>query len=432
MLRLLLASGLLLFGTIKALRGGPFYGLLLYLFIAYFRPEMWIWTGELKALNFSLIVGVYTVVSACFSRERIRFNGPMWLIVAFCVHGLVSTLLSPYVAWCLPWWQGFAKVTVITILIAGLVNSRERFRLTVLVLVFALGFEGVKQGWVHILLAPDEQNINSLEILGDNNGVAVGMLMLAALLLALAQTTTNKWMKGLFGFMVLGVVFRSLTSYSRGGFLAFGAMCLTYLARSKHRFRTAIMMVGVVFLLSLLPGQYWDRMNTITTEDETDASVQGRLYFWQIAQKMGNEKPLLGVGTSGFQVAYNSYDQSGGAFGRSKAVHSMWFGVLAEQGYVGLLMLISILIMALRACGRARAAAKRVNQDDVFVFAGALQTAIVTVAVGGSFLSYHYVEILWHFLGLSFALESVAQRETVRQEAEAPALVSGRTLLQTG
>ena len=33
--------------------------------------------------------------------------------------------------------------------------------------------------------------------------------------------------------MLVGMVFRSLTSYSRGGFLAFGVMCFIYLARAK-------------------------------------------------------------------------------------------------------------------------------------------------------------------------------------------------------
>jgi hypothetical protein len=60
----------------------------------------------------------------------------MWVVVAFCVHGFVSTMTSENWAWCLFWWQGFAKVVVITVLIAGLVNSPERLRVTLLVLAF--------------------------------------------------------------------------------------------------------------------------------------------------------------------------------------------------------------------------------------------------------------------------------------------------------
>lgn len=428
MLRLLFAGGLLLFGFIQAFRG-PFYALLLYLGIAYFRPETWIWSGELRSLNISFLAGLMAVTWTFFSVDRFRFTLPMWLIAAFCFHGLVATVLSPTPAWCYLWWQGFAKVTVITILIIGLVNTQERMRLTLVVLSFALGFEGVKQGWVHLISAPEAQNINAIEILGDNNGVAVGMLMLAAILLALFQTHPTKRLRPVFGFMVLGVVFRSLTSYSRGGLLAFAAMSMAYIVRSKHFFRTALLVGSLgLALLPLLPEAYWDRMRTITTEDEeADSSVQGRYHFWYVARLIAADHPVLGVGTSGFQAVYNAYDPTRGAFGRNRAVHSMWFGLLADQGYVGFMLFCTIFALALRAGGRARALAKgRPELVELFAYGGACQTALITVAVGGSFLSYHYVEVLWHFIGFSFAAEAIAVRATRTETVTAPAWTAQR------
>ncbi len=433
MARLIFASALLLFGAAQSLRG-PFYALLLYLGIAYFRPELWIWTGELRAISFSFWVGLYAVGSLLVFRESFKMNFASWLVVAFCLHGLVSTLLSAYSGWCLPWWEGFAKVTVIAVLIIGLVNTEERLRLTLLVIAFALGFEGVKQGWVHLLTAPDAQNINGVEILGDNNGVAVGMLMLGAIILALFQTTKRFSFKALYAFMAVGVFFRSLTSYSRGGFLAFGAMIAVYLVRSKRLFRTVFVLGGVVMLLAVLPQSYWDRMNTIDdTSDQRDASIAGRLYFWGIAREMANDHPFLGVGTSGFQAAYNNYDQVR-PFGGSRAVHSMWFGVLAEQGYVGFLMFCAILLLALRACSRARSLTKRdPDREQLFAIASALQAALVAVMVGGTFLSYHYVEIVWHFVALSFATERVAMGQaTVTAAVRAPVMLGQQAIRRMG
>ena len=418
MLRLVFASALLLIGAVNALRG-PFYALLLYLFIAYFRPDTWIWTRELRSLNVSLIVGIFAVMYTLGSRDRFRLTGPMWLVVLFCLHGLVSTLMSENWAWCIFWWQGFAKAAVITILIMGLVTTRERMQITLLVIAFALGFEAVKQGWFHLLTAQDEMNINPIEILGDNNGVAVGMLMLASVLLGLLQTARRKLLKPVFGFMIVGVVFRSVTSYSRGGFLAFGAMCVAYLAQSKHRFRTVFLIACLLVPLSLLPSSYWNRIDTITSEEQIDTSVLGRRHFWAVARIMANDHPVLGVGTSGFQAFYNRYDTSGGAYGFGRAVHSMWFGILAEQGYVGFVMFCTLLLMAMWACHRARSMTKGASgRDELFTFAGALQTALVTVAVGGTFLSYQYVEVLWHFIGLSFAAHRIATLEPVAQASE--------------
>src|SRR5207344_3388769 len=112
----------LLFGAIQSVRG-PFYALLLYLGIAYFRPETWVWSDELQVLSLSFYAGLYVVALTLFSRERLAYTLPVWLIVAFCIHGLISTLISEHFAWCFEWWRGFAKVTVITVLIIGLVNT---------------------------------------------------------------------------------------------------------------------------------------------------------------------------------------------------------------------------------------------------------------------------------------------------------------------
>jgi putative inorganic carbon (HCO3(-)) transporter len=432
MLRMLFASGLLLAGAIQSLRG-PFYALLFYLFIAYFRPETWVWSDDLQALNLSFFVGLYVVVSTFLYGERIRLNAPVILILLFCLHGLISSLLSPYSDWCMIWWQGFAKVSLITILIVSLVNTEERLRLTLVVIAFALGFEGVKQGLAYLILGIQGPNLNALEILGDNNGVAVGMLMLAAILLALLQATPKLWQKSMYAVMLIGVVFRSLTTYSRGGLLAFAAMCGMYWARSRHRVRTAIMVGGLaLLLLPLLPEEYWRRMETLTTERDTmDSSAGGRLHFWETALEMANDHPLLGVGTMGFQRAYDEYDTSAGRYGQNRAVHSTWFGVLADQGYVGLVMLVSLVVWAFLAAGRARALARGVpGREAVFAYAAALQTALVTAIVGGSFLSYHYVEILWHFVGLSFAVHAIAKRQAENEAANEPIPLGAQPMYQ--
>jgi putative inorganic carbon (HCO3(-)) transporter len=416
-LRLVFAVAFILFGAAQSLRGA-FYGLLYYLAIAYFRPELWVWSDSLQSLNLSFIVGIYVLVATLMSREKIALTLPVALIAVFCIHGLMGTLLSPYSDWCFLWWKGFAKVSLVAILIISLVNTEERLRLTFIVIAFALGFEGAKQGWAYVVMNPGEPNANGLEILGDNNGVAVGMLMLSSVLLALFQTSIKKSHKFTYGGLVVGTLFRSLTTYSRGGLLAFGAMCFMYWSRSRRRILTGVLIGTLgVGLLALLPQSYWDRMQTIgATEENRDSSAASRLHFWNVAREMAFRNPIFGVGNTGFQAAYNDYDTSGGAFGRNRAVHSTWFGVLADQGYVGFIMFVSLLGWAFFTNGRVRRRTRGVaGREALFAYAGALQTALVTAAVGGTFLSYHYVEILWHFIALSFALSGIAARSLAEQ-----------------
>ena len=51
-------------------------------------------------------------------------------------------------------------------------------------------------------------------------------------------------------------------------------------------------------------------------------------------------------------------------------------------------------------------------------YAIGLETALVAFMVGGTFVPFHYVEMLWHFLALTMALDKVAaaQAAAIREE----------------
>jgi O-antigen ligase len=165
-------------------------------------------------------------------------------------------------------------------------------------------------------------------------------------------------------------------------------------------------------------------MNTIRTPDEIlaeseateapigadEASSIGRLHFWHVALLMANARPLLGVGLNAFNVAYDQYDDQPGTFGGSRSVHSAWFGVLAELGYPGLLLFVAQIALAFGACRRARRASKLGDQyADLSRFAFALEAALIAFIIGGSFLPFQYTEMLWHFFGLTIALDLIAR-----------------------
>jgi hypothetical protein len=74
-----------------------------------------------------------------------------------------------------------------------LIDDFVKFRAVLLVMALSLGLEGAKQGWFYLLTSPGGPNTNPIPFLGDNNGVAVGMLMLVPIFTLLAQTTPGKW-----------------------------------------------------------------------------------------------------------------------------------------------------------------------------------------------------------------------------------------------
>jgi putative inorganic carbon (hco3(-)) transporter len=391
----------------------PLYAACLYLWIAYFRPESWAWSDIFQSLNLSYIAGVYLVLRTLVGGVPLRLDGRSALLLAFLLHSLISASLGLHSAYSFGYWWEFAKVIVVSVLLTNIIRTPGDMRLVLIVITLSLGFEAGKQGWAQLVLNPGSRNDNSIPFLGDNNLVAVGMAMLLPVVGALAATSTGWWRRG-FQFLSVGVLYRAISTYSRGGFLSIGVVGVTWFWRSPNKLRSlAAVMLAAALVLPVLPPAFWQRMSTITAAgDARDDSASSRLHFWRVAVAMANDRPLTGVGHRGYERAYNRYDWTDGQYLTNRAVHSAWFGVLGDLGYPGLLLFILIVFGSLRSCRRVRLSAKRGEiPEELGRYAVAFETAVVAFMVGGSFVSFHYSEMLWHYFALTIALERVAVTE---------------------
>src|SRR5262249_27219978 len=155
-------------------------------FLAYFRPEQWLWYDFISGMDLSFTVGVWTVLATVFSqKEKFRFNLRVALLGLFLFQGLISTGAAPYPQFPGHWWVEFCKWCLMTYFIVVTATDISRYRLILLVISLSLGLEATKQGWASLILNPGGSNMNEHPMLGDNNCVAVGMLMLAPTLTAL-------------------------------------------------------------------------------------------------------------------------------------------------------------------------------------------------------------------------------------------------------
>jgi probable O-glycosylation ligase (exosortase A-associated) len=421
MLRTIFVLILAAIGAYYVLWGGTFYTLLFYIGNAYFRPEEWAWDQALiKSLKLSFISGAALLLSSFLSRQRFVFNGRVFLLFLFLSHTFVSALMAHDFAYSWAYWTDFFKSTIVTYMIVILVTDFARLRLLLFVIVLFVGVEGAKQGWFYLISPPKwGANPNGLPALGDNNGVAVAMLMLAPVIQLLGQTTQRKWARPVYWFLFAGVIARALTTYSRGGFLACIALGGAYLLRSRQKLR---LLVGMAFLLAIilpaLPEEFWNRMQTIETYEE-EGSATGRLHFWRVAINMANAHPIFGIGYMSYLPAYDTYDFSEGEYGQKRAVHSSYFSVLAELGYLGAALFAAILIGALQSCRRV---SKLTQHDPALSALGksafALQMSLIAFLCGGAFLSYAYKEIVWHFIGMTMAVDRLATQLATQTEAE--------------
>jgi probable O-glycosylation ligase (exosortase A-associated) len=429
MLRTAFVIVLLLIGIRYSLKGA-FYMLLLYLWIAYFRPDAWLWSGWFGQANLSFLAGFAVVVATLFSGQRFRLGIGQVLMLAFLLLALLSYAFSPFdhgEIW--PSLADFVRVIVVNLIIIALVTTEDRLRLTLVVIAASLGFDFAKQGWALLILSPGASSTNGSPFLGDNNGVAVGLLALVPLITVVAATASRRWERYAWWTLAMGVIYRAIVTYSRGGFLSATALGLHYLMRAKHKFR-ALLGIAVVagVLYQALPVDFWNRIGTLQTAatadlkdlNEVDMSMSGRVFFWQIAMQMANDRPLLGVGFNAYNLAYDSYDVSHGAFGLHRSVHSIWFGLISELGYFGLVIFVLILMRAVFVNWRARRAAKyRPDLVRLVGYGTALEASLLVYSVGGSFVPHQYNEMLWHILALTIAFEGIV-RDRLAQSLAPP------------
>lgn len=302
MLRIIFVLICTVIGAYYALQS-PFYALLFYLGNAYFRPEFWVWsTATIAVLNLSLITGVYVCLATFISARPRTVHSTFLLVVLFLIHTLVSTLLSEDFDYSWYYWKSFLKTMIILYIMIILIDNIYKLRMTMMVMVFSMIFE-IKQGFAHLLLMPGVKNSNSHPMLGEENGVALGMLMLVPVCVVLQQTTENRWAQWIYRLFLISTLYRSICSYSRGAFLACITMGMVYWIRAAHKLRVLLAVIVIVaVVVPTMPEKFWSRMQTIETYEEVqEGSALGRLHFWAVAIKMVEAHPIFGIG-------YNAYN----------------------------------------------------------------------------------------------------------------------------
>lgn len=186
-------------------------------------------------------------------------------------------------------------------------------------------------------------------VLGDPNDLAlVLMFPLAFTVSQLMEKRSPKHLR-LFALVTCLVLFFAIIeTQSRGGGLLGSLSVFAYFAFKHIKSKTLVLVLGAVAAIVLYAfAGISGRESGGAAEDGIDASAMGRLYAWEAAFKMALHHPLTGVGLDNFY--FNYYFYSPHWDGINHAVHSTWFGVLAETGgFVGLAVFITLIVSLIR------------------------------------------------------------------------------------
>src|SRR5699024_361644 len=169
----------------------------------------------------------------------------------------------------------------------------------------------------------------------DNNDFALVMCMTLPLMRYLQLQATSKWIRsGLWILMALTAL-SVLGTYSRGGFLALGVVTLILVFKSRRKLGLLVALAVLIpVLLTFMPQKWVGRMHSISHYQQSE-SAEGRIQSWKFATNVALARPLR---AGGFDVwasdsMWNKYGPPGAVH---RAIHSIYFEVIGEQGFIGL------------------------------------------------------------------------------------------------
>jgi probable O-glycosylation ligase (exosortase A-associated) len=427
LLRTLLVLGILAVGVPLALYS-PFYGLLLYLWYALFRPEAFVWF-DLTPFRVSLVVGVLLLVRSALGGVYPNVSHPLSVgSIAFLGMALVSQLTAVDTSLGWMWIDYFARLICVTLLAVTLIDSRQKLFITVAVVAGSFGFHSAKAG-LSSLLGGGVQFASGLAgSFTDNNGYALGIAIILPLLVATAQNAPAKWMRVGFYLSAPLSAFAVVSLFSRGGLLAIAAGAVVLACFQRRRIRSVVVLATIIvggYFFAPIPEGWFERIETIQTYEEVDdRSALSRLHFWRVAVDMAGDRPL-GVGLKNFEAAYNRYDTTAGLYGLNRAAHSSHFQVLAETGFPGAALWVTLFAMAFWFVFRIRRRSRdpRLAKEDaafLLTMANAMVASMVGFIVGGAFLSAALNDVTWLTFGLIASLDRISL-QLCAEAAKAPA-----------
>ena len=162
-----------------------------------------------------------------------------------------------------------------------------------------------------------------------------------------------------------------------------------------------------------MPDSWHQRMVTIgSSGEERDASAQGRLLAWEFATKLALARPFGGGFECFTQQNYMIYAPDiVSSDGKYQDAHSIYFEILGEHGFVGLIIFLGLMIIGWKTANKIiKITQNSPSHKWAYDLASMIQVSVVGYAVGGAFLGLSYFDLLYHYFIILAVLLRIVQQ----------------------
>lgn len=397
----------------------PFIALGMWVWTALFFPNAWLY-GPASGIRYNLLFTTLGVLSYLVmkNKPKVRFGALGSCILVFFVWTTLTTITSiglSEVAW--EYWSRFAKVILLFLFVMLIVDKKLHIDFVLWCFVLSVGFYANLEGLKFIATGGGHKIAGFTgHALGDRNELAVAFVMTLPICFYLFNEygRTSRLLKyalcGTIGMLVIAVI----GTQSRGGFIALLALGGYLFIRSDRKVLLGLSIAILAIVVSQLASTEWsERITTIESADE-DASFMGRVVAWKLSFILAVEHPFFGGGFKSLEYfpvwkelsqSFFSYPwfYTGDALpdpDKARAAHSIYFQVLGDHGFIGLLLYLSCLGGAFLTARSITRQARKLGIAWAGNLGMALQLSIFSFALGGAALSFAYFDMIFAIIGL--------------------------------
>lgn len=420
-------------------------GFIAYLFwgwTAVFSPLYYLY-GFMQPIRYNLLFASITIflVIAGKIKQRGEFtlNRTNLLLLIFITHATFCAILSRADnEWNWDIFENFVKSLVFCLMMPLLVTGRLRIHAFVVMLALGLGFHGVVEGLKVVVTGGAHKVTGLTTMMSDNNHFAVGMCMVVPLLFYLYFHSEKKIAKLAAASTILLTSLSILGTQSRGGFLCLSIVLGWYALTSRRKISALVAMVVVGgAVLYLAPDSWFDRMNTIQSAGE-DSSFMGRVIAWKASTALAFENPIFGGGFHAIQsfpiwlefinkIDFLSFVVTPAPGGIPRAAHSIYFEILGDLGFIGLLLFLALLINGFKTAKDIR---RLIAPGSHLIWArdlaDGLRLSLLAYVVGGIAVSLGYFELFYVSLMLLEVLKQYVIKSIKNENLPEEKWLSGK------
>lgn len=395
----------------------PYVGVCAWVWIALTAPAEWAF-GFSTSLRMNLTIVIITFISYLFAfkDKKLSIGGVGVLLLLFILQCLISTLAQNTIdsAKVFGYFIEHLKVAMLFFFITLIIRSKAEIIALVWCFILSVSSYAAMEGTKFLLSFGGHAVVGRAGIIIDRNDLAVAINMCIPLIFFLIYVTEHKKIKlGLLGLALLNIV-AVVGTYSRGGFIGLCIIGIAAWLASRHKILIALVVVlAAPVAYQFTPESWRERQSTVSTASSEDGSFIGRLWAWKISSLIASNDPLTGGGYRAVTdpVLWQYYAPFTPHYGpvftppipadlSPKAAHNIYFQVLGDHGFIGLLLFLLILAKSFFDNWRNIGKARRAGELWLAKLCSALNVGIIGYGVTGLNVSLAYFDLSYAFFAL--------------------------------